>query len=344
MRIGEVLKFKRDLAHETKVHNSSFAAMLVNSFTSLRQLEPLEIESVRNVISHMGLPSIGHSEAFYMGREVIPEYLNRALGPEPIKWGTAVPPVNHGLVVFEKPLYVNHNDVLSTEYNPSDPATAVIPISALSWTVGTVPTSTPDMQIVWKPGGVVMLWTHSRQILESMREHDEQTASDLPFIAYPLTYGSAAYGGWFIAETNLAHEDEDLSDSIFYNGDAPEVAAASTAVVMTHTLWKMLAENIAVSRRQEPTRKQMKMLRRAKMKDTGVSVITLRNIEYIGDNYPENGDRIVDWSHRWRVRGHYRRIRDRKTGQEKMVWVKSHIKGPDGKPIRETEKVYALIR
>lgn len=343
MRLGEVLKFKRDLAHETKVHNSAYAAMLVNSFTSQRQLDPLEIESVRNVISHMGLPSLERSEVFYMGDGVIQEYLNRSLGPEPIKWGTAPPYVDDGLMVFERPIRVNHNDILSLEYDPADPATAVIPISAVSWASGTVPTSTPSGQMIWKPGAVVMLWTHSKQILKSMREHDEQTASDLPFVAYPLTYGSAAYGGWFIPENNLAHEDEDVSESIFYNGDAPEVAAASTAVCMVHTLWQMLAEEIAMSRRQEPTSKQWKMLRRAKMKDKGVSIIQLRHIKYDGQYEGVDG-RTVDWSHRWRVRGHYRRIRDRRTGQERLVWVRSHIKGPDGRPIREAEKIYSLTR
>lgn len=344
MRLGDVLKFKRDLAHETKVHNSAFAAMLINSFTASRQLVPLELESVRNVISHMGLPSIERSEVFYMGQGVTEEFLNRSFGPEPIKWGTVPPYVNDGLVVFERPIHVNHHDVLSTEYDPSDPATAVIPISAMSWGAGSVPTSTPDGRIVWKPGAVVMLWTHSRQILQSMAAQGEAPPSDLPYIAYPLTYGSAAYGGWFIAETNLKHDDEDTSDSIFYNGDQPEVAAGSTAVVMVHTLWKMLSEEVAVSRKQTPTKKQMKMLRRVKMKDTGVSIINLRRITYHGDNVPMDGERIVDWSHRWKVRGHYRRIRDRRTGEERLVWIRSHIKGPQDRPLRETEKIHALTR
>jgi hypothetical protein len=46
----------------------------------------------------------------------------------------------------------------------------------------------------------------------------------------------------------------------------------------------------------------------------------------------------------WYVRGHARRIRDKKTGEIRVVWVKPYIKGPDGKPIRVTEKVYALKR
>lgn len=343
MRISDALKFKRDLAHETTAHNSAFANMLVSSFTSLQSLTDLEVESVRNVISGTGLPSIRRSEVFFMGREVTSEFLNRGLGPEPTRLGSTPPFVSDGLVVFEYPIRLTPDDVLSVNYDPDDAATRVIPISAMSWSAGMVPTSTPDMQIVWKPGCVVMLWTRSKEIVESMKQHDDHAADELPYIAYPLTYGSAAYGGWFIAETNLVHEDEDTSDSIFYNGDSPETASPSTAVTLTQTLWTMLAEEIAVSRHQDATKKQMKMLRRAKMKDTGVSVIQLRHVEYIGDNEGFEG-RIVDWSHRWYVRGHYRRIRDKHTGEEKYVWVRSHIKGPQGKPLRETEKVYALVR
>jgi hypothetical protein len=344
MRAGEVLKFKRDLAHETRVHNNEYGVMLISSFTSLQDINDLEKESIRNVISHMGLPSIERAEAFYMGREVIPEYLNRALGPDSIKWGSVAPYTNDGLVVFERPLYLNHNDILGTEYDPSGAATEIVPISAMSWCIGSVPTSTEHGSMIWKPGGVVMLWTHSKEILKNMRHYDEQAATDLPFIAYPLTYASAAFGGWFIAENNLRHEDEESGDSIFYNGDSPETAAQSTGVMLVHTLWKMLAERIAISSKRELTGKQKKMTRRAKMRDTGLSIIRLRTFESVGDYEAMFGERLVDWSHRWRVRGHHRKIRDRVTGEEKYVWVRSHIKGPQGKPLRETEKVYAVIR
>jgi len=84
-------------------------------------------------------------------------------------------------------------------------------------------------------------------------------------------------------------------------------------------------------------------MKRGVMQDTGISVIQLRHVEHVGDSEGVDG-RIIDWSHRWRVRGHHRRIKDRHTGEERLVWVKGHLKGPEGKPIRETDKIYSLTR
>lgn len=319
--------------------------MLVASFGEMdRNMTELELAGVSNVINNLGLPALHHSEVFYVGSDVTREYLNRALGPEPKQLGTVFPYTTHGLVVFERPIPLDPNSILSQEEVLDGPATNYVPISALSWATGEVPTRTADgNRIAWKPGVVVMLWSRSNDIRQIFMDKTGKDIGESLYSAYPLTYASAANGGWFIPETGLYHDDEDPSASVFYDGDVPETASPSTAVCLAHELWTMLGEEIYRSRKVDATSKQKKMLRRAKMKDTGISVIELRHVENIGDSVPD-GERIVDWSNRWYVRGHYRRIRDRHTGEIRHVWVRSHIKGPSDRPLRETEKVYALIR
>jgi hypothetical protein len=49
----------------------------------------------------------------------------------------------------------------------------------------------------------------------------------------------------------------------------------------------------------------------------------------------------IDWSHRWTVRGHWRRLEPGKLGKDRagdyvvngLTWVVNHIKGPDGAPL-----------
>lgn len=355
MRIRDVLKFKRDLVHETRAHHSAYAQMIISSFSTLNVLSDLEKEGIKNVVSHMGLPALEYSDVFYMGSDVMSEYMNRSLGPEPKQWGTIPPYTKNGILCFERPMPIDPHKIISEaakmmgseqeEYDIGAPASELVPISAMSWSTGSVPTSrSGDGAIVWKPGGVIMLWSRSHDIRSVFLERTGEDIGEALYSAYPLTYASAAYGGWFIAESGISHPDEDLMASIYYDGDQPETASPSTAVALCHTLWRMLAEEIAVANRRDVSKKYKKMARRVNMKDTGVSVITLRHVQNVSDNESYDGDRIIDWSHRWYVRGHYRRIRDRRTGQERLVWVRSHIKGPQEKPLRETEKIYALTR
>ena len=55
------------------------------------------------------------------------------------------------------------------------------------------------------------------------------------------------------------------------------------------------------------------------------------------------GEEGVEWSHRWIVSGHWRRIID-KEGVPRMTWVRQHVKGPEHKPLVIKEKVIALDR
>lgn len=356
MRISDTPKFKRDIVHLTRTYRSTYAALLMSSFRATRNtnepLTPLEIESLSNVVTTGGFEPLPHADMFFVGRNVIQEYLNRALGPEPIQLGAVYPYTQSGIVVFEQPLVLSPDMVMKAieqrkNGNKADAwdedAVKVVPISAVSWNVCPVPTASDDRKAMNpKPGIVVMLWTHTEDIRKAFEEVTGDKLDKAFFPIYPLSYASAAFGGWFIAESGLVHPDAEAS--IYYDGDTPESAAEATAVTLVHHLWAMLEEHIFVASRQGFSKKYDKMFRRMNLKMTDVSVIQLRQVEYTDRNYDPDAHHLVDWSHRWEVRGHYRRITDRRTGEERLVWVRAHIKGPEGKPLRETEKINALTR
>lgn len=341
MRAGEALRFKRDLSHNIRTHYGEYAQSLL---TSLRNRPTqLERDTLGNVITELGLPTVKDAEVLYVGQDVMDEYLNRALGPEPKQLGAvnAIPYVSRGLVIFERPITLNPNALLESA-SEDDDAVVHFPITAMSWATGKVPAIDGMTQkVIWKDGVLVILWSSKRDIRQTFKAGGEDVEPTL--VAYPMSFASAVFGGWFLPEPGGAFTpDEDNAG--FYDGDTPESAAMATAIVMAHTLWEMLSEELLLSRKVDANKRQKKMLRKAKMTDTGISVIELRHVTYVGGDPQDGEDRIIDWSHRWYVRGHARRIRDRKTGEIKVVWVKPYIKGPDGKPLRVTEKVYALKR
>lgn len=356
MKISDSLRFKRDLVEALTKHRKVYADLMLASFTAIGQqradLSPLELASLNNVVNNLGFGGLRDAELFFVGKNVIPEYLNRSLGPEPKQFGTVYPYTRSGLAVFEHPIVIDPYSLMEWkekgemgEEEWDNQAANFIPVSAVSWSVGTVPTGTTDHHgkeaILNRPGVVIMLWSATSDVKEVWEQLTGEKLGQSAYPVYPLTYASAAFGGWFIAESGLVHEDEDPADSIYYNGDTPETASGATAVVMVHELWAMLEERILMSSRQRFSSKYGKMMRRLNM-NADVSVIQLRQIEYVGDR--EHDHRFIDWQHRWHSRGHYRRITDRHTGEERLVWVRASIKGPADKPIRETEKINALTR
>ena len=354
MRISDTLRFKRDIVDLTRKHKSTYTAMMLMSFkgaASMQDLTDLERNSLSNVID-VGVGSLPDADAFFVGRNVVKEYLNRSLGPEPIQFGSVYPYTKSGLVVFENPIVLDPASITAALESEEQgekskfwnmDAVKFVPVSAVSWSMATVPVSsyaTGRQEILHKPGVVIMLWTNMEDVRSVFEQVSGTKLEKAYFPIYPLSYASAAFGGWFIAETGLTHPDEDAST--YYDGDSAFSAAEATAVVLVHTLWAMLEERIFVSAKQSMSSKYMKMMRRLNM-NANVSVINLRQIEYV-DGYDGNMNHLIDWSHRWRVRGHYRRITDRVTGEQKLVWVRAHIKGPEEKPLRDTEKINALLR
>ena len=351
MRLMDTLRFKRDLVKQTTTYQDVYAAMIASQFTEGitkgAALNDLEKASVHNTVYRLGIPSLASADLFYLGNDVMREYKDRSLGPDPQQLGSVYPYTRNGLLCFETPVNINPSAILQRqspiEANDDTPAADIIPITAISWAVGDVPVYTAQGEMTAKPGVVIIAWTSSRDIRDAFMASGGSDPGDAYYKVYPLTYSSAAYGGWFIPETGVDTELYDTTaQSYMYDGDQPSTAAPATLVCMVHTFWKMLEEEIFISTHQPASSKYLKMMRRGNMHDNGVSVITLRHANYIGE-YDHEG-RLIDWKWRWEVRGHYRRIRDRVTGEERLVWVRAYLKGPDGKPIRYTEKINALTR
>lgn len=109
---------------------------------------------------------------------------------------------------------------------------------------------------------------------------------------------------------------------------------------LLHMIWIMIGMEIVTSDPEMPGRQGRK--RAANLRFQQTHVVRLRRARH---GEPEGGHRAVDWSCSWLVRGHWRKaphgtFKDGRT----RTWVKPHIKGPDGAPLRASDLLYRLQR
>jgi hypothetical protein len=111
-----------------------------------------------------------------------------------------------------------------------------------------------------------------------------------------------------------------------------------------HMLWILMGMEITAIRTELPGRQGAK--RAATLKHKLIRVVTLRRPEHKDSGKSSATPRHIDWSCTWLVRGHYRKAPHGGTfadGRDE-TWVRPHIKGPDGLPLRARDILYRLAR
>lgn len=74
-----------------------------------------------------------------------------------------------------------------------------------------------------------------------------------------------------------------------------------------------------------------------------VNVVSLRAYDQSGRERSE-GLKEIDFNCRWWVRGHERNQYIPSTGGHEKIWIDPYLKGPDDKPIKERDTVFAMVR
>jgi hypothetical protein len=346
---------KKALVHAVQARREQYESMLMGTAVNRAAVEAmsdLEAATFTESVRGLGFNALEACETLWIASAVLPEWLGRMAVMEPVQSGSVIPYVRHGIAFFQEPIYLPTAGAMGRVGGPPpDPtgyteddwgADMVIPIRALSWARGLVPRREPGTEdVVRAPGVMVMSWADARDIqpyVNAVREREGKSQVEwdhgLPMI--PIAFASAADGGWFELEP-----DGLLERAYNFDGDEPGRASRATTVAAVHLLWQMLSEEVTISRREEQPRRQQKMMRRMRLRDTSVTTVHLRHRLY--DRAAEPGEETrAEYSHRFLVRGHRRRIHDRKTGEVREVWVRPYIKGPEDAPLKIREHVYAL--
>lgn len=115
-----------------------------------------------------------------------------------------------------------------------------------------------------------------------------------------------------------------------------------------HSLLLMLQQGPQMIEKSTVTPKSSATIRRAKKHNTSTEVIVV-DIRHKRKSSKSSGEKsTIEYSVRWLVSGHWRWqwFKDESTGErvQKRIWINPHLKGPDGKPFKETKRVYALLK
>jgi hypothetical protein len=113
-------------------------------------------------------------------------------------------------------------------------------------------------------------------------------------------------------------------------GEHMEVSP-SAVVIWIIAMWRLMQQTITDVRTEAVDRPLRKAARKRNMKSDEVSVIALRKRKYIDGE----GESNIEWSHRWLVRGHWRKQPCKTNGEPdtRVIWIHPHIKGPEDKPL-----------
>ena len=76
--------------------------------------------------------------------------------------------------------------------------------------------------------------------------------------------------------------------------------------------------------------------------DKNVKIILLRRIAQRDHSSDDSESR--NWHYRWIVRGHWRQQWYPKQKVHMPKWIGSYVKGPEDKPVKESQKLFAIVR
>jgi hypothetical protein len=113
-------------------------------------------------------------------------------------------------------------------------------------------------------------------------------------------------------------------------------------------IWRLCQQSIASRNPEEVGRTMRRKLGRMAIPNKPVSIITLRRID---GAYDPDGEKHVEWQHRWWCRGHWRNQPYREMNEDgekvtiyRQIYIDPFIKGPADKPLLVRPKVNALVR
>lgn len=127
------------------------------------------------------------------------------------------------------------------------------------------------------------------------------------------------------------------------NADIKEIESDYMAIRLFATMLAFIHQRILISFPQDASRPSRRRAEQAgRTAANSVNVIRLRAISRRSGNVSD--EEIVDWTCRWIVRGHWREQWYPSLDRHQPVFINPYIKGPDDKPLKDTSRLFAVVR
>lgn len=140
-----------------------------------------------------------------------------------------------------------------------------------------------------------------------------------------MDLGSALYP---IAHASLGHND----------------APVDTLQRLLMAFWALIGQRVTDTTRMPIERHARRRAeRRGKQNiEDGIRVIRLRRLA--GETPSDHDDKLVMWSHRWVVGGHWRQQWYPSADEHRPIWIAPHVKGPESAPLVLKDRIYRVDR
>lgn len=203
-----------------------------------------------------------------------------------------------------------------------------------------------------EPEEMTALWLFNDQF-----DAPDQIAHEM-FEKFGEDWSRRIFGRWgYMGVENMADRqklgpawrvpDDTKAEEVLAEGDVPQAYGNPTRLM--HAFFLLLGQTVSDVKDAELARPYRKRADRRGI-PARVVVVQLRH----KDTRRSEGESLVEWSHRWVVRGFWRwqvcgpnhpLAQELEPGKFRArIWIAPFVKGPSDKPLIVTDKVYALHR
>ena len=374
MRPGQVLDMRSDLL--SRFADPKFAHVVAMSFTSDHQavwdqrgdtpmstlMDQRTVAHNAEVLTNAHLNHVRAAECFHVTEPLCDmlEYAAQSLDTEDT-WNPALMPTGCGIVRFDKPILVRElrGRTMKAHWMVWGPVAAVgkdgrnVPVTLMTWY-----NDQTDPDEVGNGAGLD----------EVMAEADVEVRRVLG--RWNWVGAEFREAGMPIGPLYFPPPDA-LVQQVIAEGDTPTDLCTNLASYAL-ALFTMLNQTIATTRPADVERPARRRAEKARL-PARVTVVQLRRSEH----RPSEGQSLVDWQHQWWVRGHrrwqhhgcrscpgggehtygmveaddldhetliYRCTAEGCDHEKVWTYVRPYLKGPEDKPLIQSEKVYDLSR
>lgn len=218
-------------------------------------------------------------------------------------------PSDYGILVFEKPI-----DTTRLSLGPTAERTSIV---ACAW--GPVPRG----QVRDGSAGLWMSWwadqDYTRRLALALGKWTRQELDAIDMLN-PLHIGYDDETIWWFGK------EDDGQQGL---GDSQNALVRSMATV--RAAWLLMNQEVASVHRLTVNKAQLRVMKRKKLDPHSVRIVSLRrrHTEGYGDDQGDGRH----YTHRWAVRGHWRKQWYPTRNDHVPIWIQPHIKGPEGAPL-----------
>lgn len=267
--------------------------------------------------------ALRHGEVLYVGEEMcdLLDMLAEGFQPEPL--------LDSDLLIHSGFAYLASPMTVPTVLRRTD-----VPLRALAWRrctddeVRIMPEKREDGVEIWA-------YTDAPEYV-----HGRHLMTGAPLALYEFTVGAVPFG-------STPHEAAEqiyapLEEKVAAGGTDYDCARSASVLLRFQVLMRLCAQRIVEDRPTSPNRAARKRAGRAELPLTDVRVVMLR---HVGQRPDRDEPQVVEWSHRWIVKAHWRNQWYPKLGTHRQILVNPYVKGPADKPlVLPRERGFALVR